>query len=347
MKPLKTLTIGGATQDVTFHSKEGILIDNKRDLTKQKLLGFEFGAKINVHQVDFTFGGGAANSAIAFSKLGLRVTSLICLGNDAAGKEMLNNLKKHRIKTNLVQISEKKSGLSFVINAKQHGEEHVLFTYRGANEDLNLARLPQGFGERAFNFDLIYLTSLSGRNSKINLSRIFRWKNKFPKTKIAWNPGNEQLKLGLGYLKNYLKNTNVFIVNKDEAIEICLTKGQCPKSNSQKAATEGQQKINNPRILLKQLSKYCPNGVIVITDGANGAYCYYNKKIYYEPSIKIKEKDTTGVGDAFGSTFSWALEYTNYDIQKSLGLAIKNACSVLKQVGAQNGLLDKKTLLSS
>jgi sugar/nucleoside kinase (ribokinase family) len=157
-----------------------------------------------------------------------------------------------------------------------------------------------------------------------------------PKTKIAWNPGNEQIKLGLDYLKTYLKNTDIFIVNKDEAIEICLSKNSVVETKH--ASSLQDTKIANPRYLLKTLSSYCPN-TVVITDGHNGAYCFYDKKIYYEPSCHIKVKDTTGVGDAFGATFVWALYETNYNIQKSLNLAIKNACSVLQEVGAQNGLL--------
>jgi len=42
------ITIGGATRDITFFTKEGILIDNHRDVLRQKLLAFEYGAKIRV-----------------------------------------------------------------------------------------------------------------------------------------------------------------------------------------------------------------------------------------------------------------------------------------------------------
>jgi len=330
---MKILTIGGATQDITFHTKEGILVKNSQDLLRQQLLGFELKAKINIPQANFTFGGGAANTAINFSNLGNTVSTLVCLGDDSIGQTILQNFKDYKISTNLIQISgEKRTAISCIINAKNLEQEHVLFTYRGANEELKINAdklIPEQ------KFDLLYLASLSGKNHRSNLSKIFRYKNnKLNQAALAWNPGNLQIQLGLNGLKPYLQKTDIFLVNKDEAIEICA-------SSTEKV----NHKLTNPRDLLKILSKSCP-GIVVITDGDNGAYALYNKKIYFEPALKMREKDTTGVGDAFCSTFSWAVYSTHFDIQKSLNLAVKNAAAVLKKVGAQNGLLSKNQLLS-
>ena len=41
------LSIGGMTEDLVFFTDEGILLDNKDDILRQKLLAFEYGAKIN------------------------------------------------------------------------------------------------------------------------------------------------------------------------------------------------------------------------------------------------------------------------------------------------------------
>ncbi|KKR32035.1 MAG: hypothetical protein UT64_C0044G0012 [Candidatus Falkowbacteria bacterium GW2011_GWF2_39_8] len=40
------ITIGGATEDMMIFTDEGILFDNKKDILRQKLLAFEYGAKI-------------------------------------------------------------------------------------------------------------------------------------------------------------------------------------------------------------------------------------------------------------------------------------------------------------
>jgi len=61
----------------------------------------------------------------------------------------------------------------------------------------------------------------------------------------------------------------------------------------------------------------------------------------------LKEKkrvDTTGVGDAFGSSFVAGLELYKGNIQKAMHLGVKNTASVVSQQGAQNGLLNKKDI---
>lgn len=355
-KNLKILTVGGAVQDITLHTNEGVIVDNAQNLIQQKLVGFELGAKINIKNAEFTYGGGATNSAIGLAKLGNVVYTLICISEDAIGNEILKNLKENKVKIDLVQKSNLSSGMSIVLKGNNFNQEHILFTYRGSNENLDLTRLGSlsglyrsGGHVSAVDFDLIYLTSLSNKKFKNNLTQVFKFKresSKLPMMKnktirLAWNPGNLQIKMGLSGLKPYLKETDIFIVNKDEAIEICIE-------------FKNKIRLNNIRELLKILANYCP-GVIVITNQRKGAYAlgqrtlrgqnFKNRKIYYQESCNIKVEDTTGVGDAFGATFSWALLTTDYDIQKSLQLAINNACSVLKQTGAQNGLCSLGKLL--
>ncbi len=344
MKAHKILTIGGATRDMTWQVREGVMVDNKNDLTRQKLVGFELGAKILAEECQMTFGGGAANAAVALVKLGENVTALICMGNDSQGQEILANLKKNYVKTNLLQFSaDKSSGLSMVIKNKGFEQEHILFTWRGANEELKTVILtsPELSGRLAGNeYNLIYLTSLTGRSVRSNLANIFRYKNWWTKknrsVKVAWNPGAEQIKMGLEWLGPYLRETDILLLNKDEAIELALSVSQQKK--------EAAEKIKNPRELLKTLADWCP-GTIVVTDGARGAYVLSGLKIYFEPGQRPRIKDTTGVGDAFGATLVWALECQQFDVQKSLRLAIKNASAVLEEIGAQNGLLSRTALM--
>lgn len=327
------LTIGSALKDITLITPEGTLLNNSKNLTAQKLLAFEFGAKINIHQAYFTFGGGAHNSAVAFAKLNQKVSILTSLSDDAMGQEIQLNLKKYNINQKLIQNSSLPSPLSCIINNQAKAGEHVIFIYRGANEDLKI-NLDKIFNRqnKKNNFDLIYLNSLVGKNAKNNLAEIFKTKISWPQIMLAWNPGSEQIKLGLSALKNYLQKTDVLLLNKDEAIELCLNYSQ-------------EQNLNNPRILLKILSNYTL-GTIIITDGANGVYALEKNKIFYAPSQKIKAIDTTGVGDAFGSAFVWAYLLMKFDLEKSLRLGTKNSLSVIKKIGAQAGLLNTSTLLN-
>ena len=79
--------------------------------------------------------------------------------------------------------------------------------------------------------------------------------------------------------------------------------------------------------------------IVIITDGKNGVYAYDGKKYYRCPEFPAKVVSTLGAGDALSSTFTAALEYTNWNIEKSLMLASVNAASVVSHFGAQEGFL--------
>ena len=328
----KILTIGTALQDITFSTNEGRILNTPQNLTAQKMLAFELGAKFNIKTADFTFGGGGANIAVGLAKLGQKTTILTCLGHDFLADEIIKNLKKYKVATNFIERSNQNSALAFILSAENYKNEHTIFIQRGASEDLkiNFSELSRPKSKNS-QFDLIYLSSLSGRYAKNNLANVFQYKTNFSGVKMVWNPGYEQIKMGLKNLAPYLKNTSAFIINKDEALELCVD-------------SKSRKNINNPRILLKILSAYIQN-TIIITDGANGAYAFDNNKIYYAPSKKIIAKNTTGVGDAFGAGFTWAYLIMGFNLEKSLNLGIKNSLSVLTKVGAQEGLLNQAEIL--
>lgn len=327
------LTVGSALKDHTFLTNQGTLINNHKNLIAQKLLSFEFGSKINISKAYFSFGGGASNVAISLAKLSAKCHILTCLGEDSLAKEIITNLKKYKIQTNLIQTSQKPSPLAFVINNEKKAGEHIDFIYRGANEELKID-LDNIFKKQIHKspFEIIYLTSLSGRLANNNLAEIFKAKIKFSHLKMVWNPGAEQIKLGLNQLKIYLAKTDLLFLNKDEAIELCLSE-------------EKKQNLNNPRILLKILTALT-NSLVVITDGERGAYAGEKNKTYFCPSKKTRAKDTIGVGDAFGSALTASYFLKNLSIEKSLELGIKNALSVLKHFGAEDGLLNQKELFN-
>jgi ribokinase len=313
------LTIGGVVEDISFHTNEGIIIDNKKDLLRQKLLAFEYGAKIKIDKVDMTFGGGAANAAVCFSRLGLKTACLASIGADERGKRLLNNFQKEKVATGFIHKSKSlETAYSFILVGPSN--EHIVFSNRGANQDLKIAST-----KKLDEAKCIFVSSLSG-NWRKDLTKIFKIK----KAKIAWNPGHRQLIGGIKILKPFLAKTNVLIVNKDEALEICLPTGLCEG--------QGNTCVNDSEYLLKILKSFGPK-IVVITEGAKGAKCYDGQKIYTQKAVKKKVLNTTGVGDAFGSSFVAGLELYKGDIVKSLKLAALNSASVVSHLGAQTGLI--------
>ena len=321
------ITIGGTTEDITFYTDKTIMIDNKKDILAQKLMAFEYGAKLKIDRSYSTFGGGASNASVCLAKLGFNVAVIVALGSDNRGKDIVLNFKKNKVNTNLIQeIKTYKTGFTFFIVGRD--KEHVGFSNRAANTKLSIGEKELREMNKA---KYIYLTSLSGKWREI-LKNVFK-----TKAKIAWNPGHIQFHAGFKAIGKFLKKTYILSVNKDEAIELVMSNPMY-KEKDEKFLNE----ISN---LLKIIKSYGPE-VVVITNGKYGAYAYDGKKIYYQKILREKKRvDTTGVGDAFGSTFVAGMELFKGDIKKAMLAGVKNTASVIGRQGAQNGLLNRKGII--
>lgn len=307
LKKYDVVSVGGATIDILFYSKEGELISTG-DIAKQKLLAFEYGDKILADRVFYTCGGGAANSSVTFSRLGLKTAAIVRVGADDNGRRALANLKDYKVDASWIKVDPKAStGFSVVITVNNEAKEHIAFVHRGSNAMLSAADLPLDKIEAKW----FYVTSLPKFGWEEIITKIAKTKNN-----IVWNPGKEQL-LQMDKLKKHLKGVKVFMVNRDEALEF--------------------KKLKEIKGLLKYIKGLGPEQV-VITDGKNGAYVFDGQKYYFMKAISTKAANTLGVGDAFGSALTAALVYGK-NIKQALSWGMKNSASVVTAVGAQKGIL--------
>lgn len=305
------ITVGGATVDISFYSKEGELISTGNAI-KQKLLAFEYGAKIVADRVFNTFGGGCANVAVSASRLGLRTATVCRLGKDDFGKRVLANLTANKVDVGLIRLDDKNpTGFTVILTADNPSKEHIAFVYRGANAALSASDISGSLNTKWF-----YVTSLPAVGWQRIMDKLVA-----SGKKIAWNPGNEQLK-DITAVKKYLKKIEVLIVNHDEALEF--------------------KKLKDMKGLLAYLKSLGPK-IVVITDSANGAYAIDDKKQYFMKARSLKPINTLGVGDAFGSALTSALVYDK-NIKEALTWGIKNSASVVAHIGAQKGLLTKREI---
>jgi len=304
------ITIGSALRDFTFYIEQ----DKK---FKERFICIPKGVKINISEAYFTYGGGACNVAVGLANFGLKVAVIARVGQDYSGRAIIEDLKKKRIETKFVQVDDKlHTGVSVIIQPK--GGERTIFTYRGANDKLQITNY------KLQKTKWIYLASLSGNWRRI-LNKIYlgsRIKNL--EYKVVWNPGVLQLKTGKKKLEKFLKKTEVLILNRVESAIL----------------TRGDEK-NVPH-LLKLLYQLGPK-IVVITCGNEGAYVMDKNGVLYEPARAVQVIDTTGAGDSFSSGFLAGLILFN-DIKKALRLGIFNSAANLHKVGAQAGLLTKKDL---
>ncbi len=313
-------------RDIIFLTDEGLIIDNPQNPLCRKLIGFELGAKVYVDKVYFEAGGGASNTAVGFSKLGLKTAIMGRVGEDREGIELIKGFKRQKIDTHLVQVDKKTStGFSYILGLKKRKRAHAIFAYRGSNDNLVLKVRKSDLKSVKW----LYLSSLSSPVWEKFLKDIFSFKK--TGIKIVWNPSNVQLKVGWKKLGKYLKKTEILILNDDEARELVLSKMKT-------------RNLSN-RYLLEQLYKMGPK-IVVITAGKNGAYAY-NGKAYYQKAAPAEVIHATGAGDSFSAGFISSLFYNPSDIQRALKWGVVNSASVIDQIGAQKGLLNKRQIIKS
>jgi sugar/nucleoside kinase (ribokinase family) len=318
------ITVGGATRDITFLTDKGRVIETPQNLTEQKLLGFEYGAKIRSEEVYMNFGGGACNAAVSLAKMGLPAAVCTRIGKDESGRSILENLRAGGVGTDLVQEDEKgSSGFSFVVLNKDGRGERVIFVHKGAANDLEIR------SEELRGAKYIYLTALCGDwEAQLELLRLAVAESG---AKLFWNPGESEICAGRGKMAELLEMTSVLIVNKDEAIG--LVKGDDSSGLS-------DEQMNYTAELLKVLKGWGPQAV-VITDGKNGACLYEDGEILQAPAYIGEQVDTTGAGDAFGSGLLAGYVLTG-EWETALKFGVLNSGATVTAYGAQNGILSRE-----
>lgn len=344
----KIMTIGGSMQDI-FMQYEGV--ETLHLHTKEEDFAYvcmRAGRKIELNNIVYYCGGGAANSAVSFARAGFDVQAFFKIGNDKAGDFILETLKKEKVSTaHAVRTNDAPTGQSFIVPGPQ-GNSAVL-VYRGANITLTQEELPLN---TIAHVDQLYITSLSGSAAPL-LIPITQHAKKH-NICVAANPGTSQLHAGADFLKEALSNIDILILNSYEAelLMTSLTVNLPPLEILQPADNSLPELLKKPLgstttcFTLHQFFTTvhaCGPHTIVVTNGAEGVYASDKKSIYFHPSVKINIVSSIGAGDAFGSCFVAQLT-NNKSIENALRAGIINSASVIEHLGTQTGLLTNDEL---
>ncbi len=302
------VTLGSATVDAFIYTSDNEVIKIMHPHFDSELIVYPLGTKMIINELDFQIGGGGTNSAVSLAKLGLKVSFMGTIGNDENGELVLKLLKK----CNVEFIGKRKSKTGFSVILDSFVNDRTILTFKGANEFLEDSNVKT---------KAIYSAALTGEAFKMQLKIFKKYKRK--NVIIFYNPSSYVVKQGMKILRPYLKNVNFLIFNLEEAR--ILTN------------------LMDVKKILKYLKKEFPKMKTIITDGANGIYFEYKNKIMHILAHKVKVVETTGAGDAFGSTFA-GFYFLTKDFLKSIKIGMLNAESVIQKKGAKNGLLTKDEL---
>lgn len=323
------ITIGSATIDSFVESDAANVVSVSTKENSIDFMSYPYGAKVEVESFKTAVGGGGLNAAANFAHLGAKTSAIFKIGDDFQGKNILEKVEEAGVDTSLVIKSKTDNSGSSVILLSFEGNRTVL-AYRGANGKIK---------EEDINFDAVkkakwlYIAPLNGESGAV-LDKLAHFAEEH-NTNVAINPGSSSLKRGLKYFEKILATAEVVVMNKEEAS--LVTKIQV-RPDTKTECFSSETIHPDIKAMLDKL-KSTDAKVVIITDGKHGVYAFDGKKYYRCPEFPAKVVSTLGAGDALSSTFTAALEYTNWNIEKSLMLASVNAASVVSHFGAQEGFL--------
>lgn len=320
----KIICIGSITKDVFISTKEAHVALNPGDATVQKLIGFEFGAKVYADSYREALGGSSINVAAGLLSCGMLPLVFSRVSNSDTGTWLLKQIGREKLKKRFIQRNGNvESEISIVISDSVHND-HVIFRTGDSVERFNLKKALTKFRLGA---NGIYIGSQKeGWEEKFADLIEF---SKVKKVKIACNPSGFQISNGAERLLKLFPDFEVIFVNRDEAIELL-----------EKA--EGSVSTDIGPIFERLMSYGIKT--LVITDGEKGAYVAKGEDIFYINTQAEEIVDTVGAGDAFSSGFFAAyLEFG--DIKRAICWGIMNSASVISVMGGTKGLLKKKELL--
>ena len=323
------ITIGSATIDSFVESDSANIVSVSTKEQSTDFMSYPYGAKVEVESFKTAVGGGGLNAAANFANLGFNTSAIFKIGEDFQGENILKRMQESGVDTSFVIKSKTENSGSSVILLSFEGNRTVL-AYRGANGKIT---------ENEINYDAIknakwlYIAPLNGESGAI-LDKLAQFAEENG-TNVAINPGSSSLKKGLAYFEKILSTAEVVVMNKEEATMVTKIDVR-PDTKTESFSSE----TIHPDIktMLDKL-KSTQAKVVIITDGKNGVYAFDGKTYYRCPDFPAKVVSTLGAGDALSSTFTASLEYTNWDIEKSLMLASVNAASIVSNFGAQEGFL--------
>ena len=285
--------------------------------TNRKTLHMPFGGKVPYNDVVVVPAvGNSPNAAVAAHRLGLETALVTNLGHDKFGKECLDALRTEGVHTDFVKVHEgKKTNYHYVL---RYGPERTIL--------INHETYPYALPDFPVPPRYLYFSSV-GEHGIAFHHEIAKYVQEHPETKLVFQPGTFQIKLGAEELKDVYENTEIFFCNLEEAQEIL-------KSTERHVPT-----------LIRGLRALGPK-MPVVTDGPNGAYVIdaddqaWHMPMYPDPADPV---DRTGAGDSFSTTFTCAIALGKSP-EEALAWGPINSMSVVQYVGAQAGLLSRAKL---
>lgn len=240
-----------------------------------------------VESTRLAFGGDALNEAVVLSQLGLKVELISKVGDDEAGKRVLDFLQEKRVDVTKVKTEvDLETGINIVL-VTPDGERMFLTNPNGSLRKLSEADVMEQLDSAA---DIVCMASMfvSPLLDIPAMERIFQKIKSKPGRILVADMTTAKNGETLADIAGLLKYIDYLIPNEAEA-----------------ARLTGETDVYRNAELFLEHGASC----VVIKLGKKGCLiCTKDKKVEIPAYPHVKLVDTTGAGDSFVAGFIWGLK---------------------------------------
>ena len=93
------------------------------------------------------------------------------------------------------------------------------------------------------------------------------------------------------------------------------------------------------------LKKMIP-GELIVTDGENGVYYFFNKRLHHVPAYRVDAVETIGAGDNFHAAFAFALS-KGFDLHRCVKFSTAVASLSCRDYGGRMGIPDWREAIAA
>ncbi|HLC44670.1 MAG TPA: carbohydrate kinase family protein, partial [Patescibacteria group bacterium] len=263
---LDVITIGDCTLDHYLKLDEGLLLKGSGSRSGRLVLAYS--QKTPVSEFLFFPGGNALNTAVGFSRLGLKTAIHTYLGAGHDGEYLYDRILKEKVDPRFVVRSKDLETDKSVILVT-HGDRTVLSFH-----SQKPYRLP------SMRASWLYLTSL-GAGYETLYQQVSAFIKK-ARVRLAYNPGSRQLYDSIASVRRMVATCDLLFVNLEEAQVITGKKAKDLKLQLASLHRLGAKKI-------------------IVTLGPRGASCFDGTKFWRVGAFPARRVDATGAGDSFAA----------------------------------------------
>jgi ribokinase len=231
------------------------------------------GEILEIHQ---GCGGCPGNVAVAAARLGLKTAVCAMVGSDEFGEMYINRLKSENVDASCVSRDDvKPTGMS-VIMLDRRGTPAIVRRL-GANTELYFDDVDTDLVEKA---KWLHMAAASNISVPEETSAVAKEAGLV----TSFDPGRSMSRLGYGKLKKIWDNTDVVIVNREEA------------GNIVGVTYDGS---NFDEVSEKLIAAIGEDRLYVIKGGSEPVYGRSQEEEFFLRPFKVEVVDTLGAGDAF------------------------------------------------